>query len=145
MAAIKKGDTVRIHYTGTLSDGTVFDSSAGKDPLEFQVGVGHVIAGLDAALMGMNVGEKKVVDIASDDAYGPVREGGRQEFPRSMIPDTVPLEAGGQLQMQTQDGRVILMQVLSFDDETVVADANHPLAGKDLTFDFEVVSLLEGD
>lgn len=142
MAGIKKGDTVRIHYTGTLADGSVFDSSQGKDPLEFQVGVGHVIAGLDAALMGMTEGEKKVVDIACADAYGPVREGGRQEFARSLIPDTVPLEVGGQLQMQTQDGRVLLMQVISFDEAMVVVDANHPLAGKDLTFDFEVVSVI---
>ena len=142
MAAIKSGETVRIHYTGTLTDGTVFDSSRGREPLEFQVGVGHVIKGLDAALMGMQEGEQKVVDIPCDEAYGPVREGGRQEFPRSLIPDTVPLQEGGQLQMQTQDGRVLLMQVISFDDEKVVADANHPLAGKDLTFDFEVVSIL---
>jgi len=142
MTAIKKGDTVRIHYTGTLTDGSVFDTSQGRDPLEFQVGVGHVIAGLDAALMGMSEGDKKVVDIPCDQAYGPVRDGGRQSFERSMIPAEVPLEAGGQLQMQTQDGRVMLMQVISFDDATVEVDANHPLAGKDLTFDFEVVSVL---
>lgn len=141
MTTISKGCTVRIHYTGTLADGTVFDSSKGRDPLEFTAGVGHIIVGLDAALAGMAVGEKKVVTIASDEAYGPRRDGGRQEIKREMIPDTVPLEVGGQLQMQTKDGRVLAMQVMSFDDAMVVVDANHPLAGKDLTFDFEVVSI----
>lgn len=144
MTAIKQGDTVRIHYTGTLTDGTVFDSSAGRDPLEFQAGVGHVIKGLDAALMGMAEGDKKVVTIPSDQAYGPVREGGQQSIERSVIPDHIPLEAGGQLQMQTPDGQVLLMQVVSVADDTVVLDANHPLAGKDLTFDFEVVSVTSG-
>lgn len=143
MAEIASGDTVRIHYTGTLTDGTVFDSSEGKDPLEFQVGVGHVIKGLDDALMGMAEGARKVVDIPVENAYGAYVDGRKQSFPRSMIPDTVPLQVGGQLQMQTQDGRVIVMQVLSFDDETVEADANHPLAGKDLRFDFEVVAVLK--
>lgn len=144
MTALKSGDTVRIHYTGTLTDGSVFDSSEGREPLEFQVGVGHVIKGLDDALMGMAQGDKKVVDIPSDLAYGAYVDGRKQSFPRSMIPDTVPLQVGGQLQMQTQDGRVLVMQVLSFDDETVEADANHPLAGKDLRFDFEVVEILVG-
>ncbi len=141
MANIKKGDTVQIHYTGTLTDGTVFDSSAGKDPLEFQVGVGHVIPGLDAALIGMAVGEKKIVDIPCAQAYGDVIEGGRKELARSMIPDHIPLQPGGQLQMQTQDGQVLLMQVIDVTDETVLVDANHPLAGKDLRFDFEIVSV----
>ncbi len=141
MTAIKQGDTVAIHYTGTLTDGTVFDSSEGRDPLEFTVGVGHVIAGLDAALMGMAQGDQKVVDIPSDQAYGPVREGGRQDVPRSFFPDTVPLTEGGQVQMQTKDGQVLLMQVVTIGEETVVLDANHPLAGKDLRFDFTIVRI----
>ncbi|WP_319545230.1 peptidylprolyl isomerase [Ruegeria conchae] len=141
MTAIKDGDTVRIHYTGTLLDGKVFDSSEGRDPLEFAVGSGQIIKGLDVALPGMEVGEKKRVEIACTDAYGPINPGMRQQIPREGIPDDIPLEPGTQLQMQTPDGQALPVTVVEVDEATVTLDANHPLAGQDLVFDIEVVSI----
>ena len=141
MTAIKDGDTVRIHYTGTLLDGKVFDSSDGRDPLAFTVGSGQVIVGLDAALPGMEVGEKKRVEIPCADAYGPINPGARQQIPREGIPDDIPLEPGTQLQMQTQDGQALPVTVVDADEATVTLDANHPLAGHDLVFDIEIVSI----
>ncbi|WP_424832762.1 FKBP-type peptidyl-prolyl cis-trans isomerase [Ruegeria sp.] len=141
MTAIKQGDTVRIHYTGTLLDGKVFDSSEGRDPLEFVVGSGQIIPGLDAALPGMELGEKKKVEIACADAYGPINPGMRQEIPREGIPDDIPLEPGTQLQMQTPEGQAIPVTVVGANEATVTLDANHPLAGQDLVFDFEIVAI----
>ncbi|KIC41183.1 peptidylprolyl isomerase [Ruegeria sp. ANG-R] len=141
MTAIKQGDTVRIHYTGTLLDGKVFDSSDGRDPLEFAVGSGQIIKGLDAALPGMEVGEKKRVEIDCVDAYGPINPGMRQQIPREGIPDDIPLEPGTQLQMQTPDGQALPVTVVEADEATVTLDANHPLAGQDLIFDIEIVSI----
>ena len=141
MTAIKDGDTVRIHYTGTLLDGTVFDSSDGRDPLEFVVGSGQIIPGLDVALPGMTEGEKKKVNIACADAYGPLNPALRQGVPRDAIPEDIPLEVGLQLQMQTPQGQPMPVMVVEVGEEEVMLDANHPLAGKDLIFDFEVVSI----
>ncbi len=141
MTAIKEGDTVRIHYTGTLLDGKVFDSSEGRDPLEFAVGSGQIIPGLDAALSGMEIGEKKRVEIDCVDAYGPINPGMRQQIPREGIPDDIPLEPGTQLQMQTPDGQALPVTVVEVDEATVTLDANHPLAGQDLVFDIEIVSI----
>ncbi len=141
MTAIKQGDTVRIHYTGTLLDGKVFDSSEGRDPLEFAVGSGQIIPGLDAALPGMEIGEKKRVEIDCVDAYGPINPGMRQQIPREGIPDDIPLEPGTQLQMQTPDGQALPVTVVEVDEATVTLDANHPLAGQDLVFEIEIVSI----
>lgn len=141
MAAVKDGDTVNIHYTGTLLDGTVFDSSDGRDPLEFVVGSGQVIPGLDVALPGMERGEKKSVSIACTDAYGPINPALRQAVPRESIPEELPLELGLQLQMQTPQGQPLPVTVVAISDAEVMLDANHPLAGQDLKFDFEVVSI----
>lgn len=141
MSQIKQGDTVRIHYTGTLKDGTTFDSSEGRDPLEFVVGSGQIIPGLDAALPGMTTGENKRVEIDCQDAYGPIQPGARQAIPREGIPDDIPLEIGIQLQMQAPDGTVLPVTVVELDEATVTLDANHPLAGKDLIFEFEIVSI----
>lgn len=141
MTQVKSGDTVAIHYTGTLLDGSVFDSSEGREPLDFEVGAGHVIPGLDVALPGMTVGEKKVVKIACADAYGPLNPEMRQAVPREGIPDDIPLEVGTQLQMQTPDGQALPVMVVEVSEATVTLDANHPLAGKDLQFDFEVVKI----
>ncbi len=141
MTAIKQGDTVRIHYTGTLLGGKVFDSSEGRDPLEFAVGSGQIIPGLDAALPGMEIGEKKRVEIDCVDAYGPINPGMRQQIPREGIPDDIPLEPGTQLQMQTPDGQALPVTVVEVDEATVTLDANHPLAGQDLVFDIEIVSI----
>lgn len=141
MTTIKQGDTVRIHYTGTLLDGKVFDSSEGRDPLEFAVGSGQIISGLDTALPGMEVGEKKRVEVPCVEAYGPINPGARQQIPREGIPDDIPLEPGTQLQMQTPDGQALPVTVVEVDEATVTLDANHPLAGQDLIFDIEIVSI----
>tara|TARA_R110002074_G_scaffold117644_1_gene249795 strand:- start:2807 stop:3868 length:1062 start_codon:yes stop_codon:yes gene_type:complete len=141
MAEVKSGDTVAIHYTGTLLDGTTFDSSEGRDPLEFVVGSGQIIPGLDVALPGMEVGEKKVVKIACTEAYGPLNPEMRQAVPREGIPADIPLEVGTQLQMQTPDGQAMPVMVVEVDEATVTLDANHPLAGKDLQFDIELVKI----
>lgn len=141
MTAAKAGDTVRIHYTGTLSDGTTFDSSEGRDPLEFTVGSGQIIPGLDKAMPGMEVGEKKTVTIPCDEAYGPVNPEARQTIDRAQVPDHIPLDPGTALQVQDQSGRAMAVTVAEVTDTTVVLDANHPLAGKDLTFDVELVEI----
>lgn len=141
MTQVKTGDTVRIHYTGTLNDGTTFDSSTGRDPLEFQVGSGQIIPGLDKAMPGMTVGEKKTVEVASEEAYGPVHPEARQTVPRAEIPDNIPLDLGTPLQMQTPTGQVVQVTVAEVTETEVTLDANHPLAGKDLTFAIELVEI----
>ncbi|WP_425040817.1 FKBP-type peptidyl-prolyl cis-trans isomerase [Primorskyibacter sp. S187A] len=141
MTQAKAGDTVRIHYTGTLDDGTTFDSSDGREPLEFVVGSGQIIPGLDTAIPGMVVGDKKTVQIECADAYGPLNPGARQAVPRSEIPDHIPTEPGTQLQMQGPDGQAIPVMVVDANDTEVVLDANHPLAGKDLTFAIEMMGI----
>jgi peptidylprolyl isomerase len=141
MTQAKQGDTVRIHYTGTLLDGSVFDSSDGRDPLEFTVGSGQIIPGLDKAIPGLAVGDKKKVEIPCLEAYGPIEPSARQAIPREGIPDEIPLEIGIQLQMQSPEGQVIPVTVVELDDATVTLDANHPLAGQDLIFDIEIVSI----
>ncbi len=141
MSEVKSGDTVRIHYTGSLTDGTVFDSSEGRDPLEFAVGSGQVIKGMDAGLEGMTVGEKKTLNIPCQEAYGPINPAARQSIPREGIPADIPLEIGTQLQMQSPDGQVLPVTVVEVEEETVTLDANHFLAGKDLVFEVELVSI----
>lgn len=141
MTEVKAGDTVAIHYTGTLLDGTTFDSSDGRDPLEFVVGSGQIIPGLDVALPGMTVGEKKNVQIACDQAYGPINPEMRQAVPREGIPADIPLEIGTPLQVQTPTGQTMTVMVVEVDDATVTIDGNHPLAGQDLTFDIELMKI----
>ena len=141
MSEVKNGDTVRIHYTGTLTDGAVFDSSEGRDPLDFTVGAGQVIVGMDEEMPGMKVGEKKTLNIPCLKAYGAINPGARQAIPREGIPDDVPLEIGTQLQMSTPDGQALPVTVVEVDEATVTLDANHPLAGKDLVFEIELVSI----
>jgi peptidylprolyl isomerase len=141
MTQAKSGDTVRIHYTGTLADGSVFDSSEGRDPLEFQLGSGQVIPGFDTGVTGMAVGEKKTIHIPCADAYGEVNPQAMQAVPRADIPDHIPLDLGTQLQMQAPNGQVVMVTVAEVTEETVTLDANHPLAGKDLTFALELVEI----
>jgi peptidylprolyl isomerase len=141
MSEVITGATVRIHYTGTLEDGSVFDSSQGRDPLEFTVGSGMIIPGLDKALPGMKVGETKKVTIAPEEAYGPRQEEALLEVPRSDIPTEIPLEVGLQLQMSGPQGQPMPVTVTEMTDETVTLDANHALAGQTLIFDFEIVSV----
>lgn len=141
MAQIKQGDTVRVHYTGKLNDGTVFDSSVGSEPLEFTVGSGQLIPGFEKAVTGMSAGEKTTAQIPSDEAYGPHSAEGLIEVPRSNIPTDIQLEIGQQLQMQTHDGRPVPVRVVAIEDASITVDANHPLAGQDLTFEIEVVGI----
>ena len=141
MTQAKPGDTLHIHYKGTLDDGRVFDSSEGRDPLTFQLGSGQIIPGLDSAIPGMTVGEAKTVEVACEEAYGPVNPEARQAIPREGIPDDIPLDIGTRLQMQTPEGQAVPVTVVAVDDATVTLDANHPLAGEDLTFNIELVKI----
>lgn len=141
MTQVKTGDTVRIHYTGTLSDGTEFGNTRGKEPMEFQVGSGEVPKGLDEALPGMAVGESKLVELPAERAFGEVRSDALHEVPRSQIPDNIPLDIGTRLRMQSADGNVVPVTVAGVDEQKVTLDENHPLAGKDLSFDIELVSI----
>lgn len=142
MTQVKAGDTVRIHYTGTLSDGTVFDSSEGRDPLEFTVGAGQIIAGLDSAMHGMAVGEAKTVEVPAAEAYGAHDPARMQDFPRARVPDEIPLEVGAALALRGPDGKSLQVRVAEVTDDVVVLDANHPLAGKDLSFAVELVEIV---
>jgi peptidylprolyl isomerase len=143
MTQVKPGDTVRIHYTGTLADGSTFDSSAGRDPLEFTVGSGQIIPGLDIALPGMAVGDKKVVEVPCAQAYGEADPNARQAVPRGEIPADIPLDLGTQLQVQTPTGQVMQVVVAEVTDTEVTLDANHPLAGRDLTFAIELMDIVQ--
>ena len=139
MAQVKKGDTVKVHYHGTLSDGSIFDSSTGREPLEFEVGSGMVIAGFDEGVTGMAIGEKRTVNIIADEAYGPVQQDMIMEFPKTQFPPDMVPEIGLQLSMSNNEGQQFPVTIIDVKDEVVVLDANHPLAGKDLTFDLELV------
>jgi peptidylprolyl isomerase len=141
MTQVKPGDTVRIHYKGTLPDGATFDSSEGRDPLEFVVGSGQIIPGLDTALPGMSVGDTKTVEVPADQAYGQPDPNARQAVPRAEIPDDIPLDLGTQLQVQTPQGQVMPVTVVEVTESEVTLDANHPLAGRDLIFDIELVAI----
>jgi peptidylprolyl isomerase len=142
MPDARSGDTVRIHYTGTLSDGSTFDSSQGREPLEFTVGSGEIIPGLDRAIEGMSVGETKTVTVPAADAYGDHNPDGVQSIPRDEVPDHIPLDLGSQLQVQTMDGQTLPVTVTEVTAEAITLDANHPLAGKDLTFEVELVEIV---
>jgi len=141
MSQAKSGDKVKIHYAGTLEDGTEFDSSAGREPLAFELGTGQVIPGFDQAVDGMTVGEKKTVTIAPADAYGERYETIIQQVPKTTLPDDMTVEIGMQLQSQGEDGQVMSFLVTEIADDTITVDGNHPLAGKALTFDIELVEI----
>ena len=142
MAQAKNGDTVKIHYTGKLEDGTVFDSSDGRDPLEFTLGEGQVIPGFEEAVLGMTANDSKTMTIPSDNAYGPRREEMVVEVDRDQFPPDVAPEVGQQLQMQRPDGQKMVVAVAEVSESTVTLDANHPLAGKDLTFEIKLVEIV---
>ena len=141
MAQAKAGDRVRVHYTGMFDDGTEFDSSVDRDPLEFTVGTGSVIAGFDQAVLGMTPGDSKTVRILVNEAYGPHDETMVREIERSSLPNDIALEEGMQLQATGSHGTVVFT-VTGFSEEMVTLDANHPLAGHDLTFDIELIEIL---
>jgi peptidylprolyl isomerase len=140
MSQAKPGDTVRIHYTGTLHDGSEFDSSRDRDPLAFTVGAGEVIPGFDAAVTGMSVGESKTVTIPAAEAYGEPRPELVVHVPRAQIPPQITPREGQRLQLGRGD-QAMMVVVLEVSDEEVVLDGNHPLAGQDLTFALELVEV----
>lgn len=141
VAEASKGSTVKIHYEGRLDDGTVFDSSEGRDPLSFTLGEGRVIPGFEDAVEGMSPGDAKTTTIPADQAYGERRDDLLLSVGRDQLPDDLEPEVGDPLQMRTQDGRVVQVMVARAEEEEVLLDANHPLAGKDLTFEIEVVEV----
>jgi len=142
MSAAKSGDTVRIHYTGTLDDGTEFDSSSGRDPLEFSLGGGQVIPGFDAAVTGMSVGENKSVTITPENAYGERHDQLVQQVSRDALPEDMEPAVGMQLQSQSPDGQVMNLVITEVVEDAITVDANHPLAGFALTFAIELVEIV---
>ncbi len=141
MQQVQKGDTVNVHYHGRLNDGTTFDSSEGREPLKFTAGSGQVIKGFDDAVMDMKPGDKKTVNIPVHEAYGERRDDMMMEYPKSDFPAEMAPEVGMELQMGDDAGNVFPVVIVEVGDEVVVLDANHPLAGKDLTFEIELVSI----
>ena len=137
----KRGDTVHVHYTGTLDDGTQFDSSVGSEPIVFTIGAGQVIPGFEDAIEGMSAGDKKTEHIPADNAYGAHREELVFTVSREQMPDGAEVEVGDMLRVGFPDGSNAAVQVAAMDDDSVTLDANHPLAGKDLTFELELVSI----
>lgn len=143
MAQVKNGDKVAINYTGRLLDGTIFDSSQGKDPLAFTIGSGQVIPGFEEAVMGMSLGESKTVNIPVEKAYGPRNEEMVINIPLSQVPSDINPEVGMQLQLMNESNQPIVVRVVEVTDEHVSLDANPPLAGKELVFEIELVTVNE--
>lgn len=141
MAQSKKGDTIKVHYKGTLDDGEVFDSSDGNDPLEVKLGSGAVIPGFDAALTGMEVGEKKTVTIPYPDAYGPHNAEMVMQVPVDQIPENMSPEIGDKMEVGGAAGEVMTVIVLDITEEFIILDANPPLAGQNLTFALELIAI----
>lgn len=141
MQEVKNGDKVRVHYHGKLTDGSTFDSSEGRDPLEFTVGTGQVIKGFDDALEGMKVGDKKTVHIHVDNAYGQRNDDMMMEYPKSDFPADMTPEVGMELHMSDASGNVFPVVIAEVKDDVVLLDANHPLAGQDLVFEIELVAI----
>lgn len=142
MAQVEDGNTVKVHYTGKFEDGTVFDTSADRDPLEFTIGRGQLIPGFEQAVIGMSPGESKTVNIPADEAYGQHNAEMLTEVDRSQFPADLNPEVGQQLQLNRSDGQTVVVTVASVSESTVTLDANHPLAGKDLIFDIQLVEIL---
>lgn len=145
MSTAAAGNTVRVHYTGTLTDGTVFDSSAGRDPLQFTIGSHEVIPGFESGVTGMALNEKKRLNIAAADAYGERRDDLLFNFPRTELPAGFEPRQGQQLQMRNEKDFSFMVTVSEISDDHLVLDANHPLAGKDLTFDIELVEIVDNN
>ncbi|MEI6165887.1 MAG: peptidylprolyl isomerase [bacterium] len=141
MTQAKAGQQVKVHYTGKLNDGTVFDSSINGDPLTFTLGSGQVIAGFDSGVTGMAINETRTVNIPAVDAYGPYQEGMVVELPKTEIPAHLALKPGQRVQLKTPQG-MITVNVVAETETTITLDGNHPLAGKDLTFDLQLVEIL---
>ena len=143
MQQVKQGDVVKVHYTGKLASGEQFDSSAGREPLEFTVGAGHMIKGFDAALPGMLRGDKKTINITPAEGYGERSEEAIIEFPKENVPADMILEPGMPLTLSNQAGQPVPAIVVEVKDDIIVLDANHFLAGQELIFDIELVEIAE--
>ena len=142
MAQAQNGDTIAVQYTGKLDDGTVFDSSVGKDPLQFTIGTGTVIPGFENAVVGMGTGDSKTVVIPAEEAYGEHNPDLVMVFDREQIPPELPVEVGQQLQLHQDNGNAVPVVVTDMSASEVTLDANHPLAGEDLTFDIQLVAII---
>jgi len=142
MTAAKKGDTVNVHYTGTLSDNTEFDSSRGGEPLEFTIGENMVIAGFENGVVGMEVGESRKVSISAEDAYGPYNKDLVAVVPRAQVPPDLELSLGMVLQVRSPEGGIARAIVRDITETDVTLDLNHPLAGQDLIFEIELVKIV---
>lgn len=143
MRQAQKGDKVKVHYHGKLTDGSTFDSSEGREPLEFTLGSGQVIPGFDNGVAGLAVGEKKTITIPVEDAYGPANDEMIIEFPKTQFPADMNPEVGMTLNMRNDQGQAFPVVVKEIKEDSVVLDANHPLAGKDLIFDLELVDIVD--
>jgi FKBP-type peptidyl-prolyl cis-trans isomerase 2 len=141
MQQVKAGDQVKVHYTGKLTTGEEFDSSTGREPLAFTVGAGQMIKGFDDAMPGMTIGEKKTISIAPEDAYGPRSEEAIIQFPKENVPGDMKIEAGMTLTLTNQMGQPVPVVVVEVQEEVIVLDANHFLAGQTLVFDIELVEI----
>lgn len=142
MSKVKDGDTVKVHYTGKLEDGSVFDSSVERDPLEITLGEGKLIPGFEKAVVGLEVGDKTTANIESADAYGDRREDLELSIERNQLPEDIEPQVGMQLQLNQPNGQPVPVQITKVEEENIMIDANHPLAGKDLTFDIELVDIV---
>ena len=142
MAEAITSDTVRVHYTGRLEDGTVFDSSLQREPLEFTLGEGQVIPGFETGVMGMAPGESKTIEIDAENAYGPYRDDMLLAVDRGQFPENIEPAVGQRLQIRQPDGETMLVTVSEVGDSQVTLDANHPLAGKSLIFDVQLVEIV---
>ncbi len=141
MSQVKQNDTVKVHYTGKLADGQVFDSSLEREPIEFTMGQGQLIPGFEKGLLDMKVNEKKTINIPAEEAYGSPREELIQEVEKSRLPEEIKPEPGMGLVSKSPDGKEVNLVVKEVKEESIVVDGNHPLAGKDLIFDLEVVEI----
>ena len=142
MTSAKEGDTVKVHYTGSFDDGTVFDTSEGKDPLTFRIGAGDVIPGFDNAVVGMAAGDNKKIEVPMDDAYGPHHDELVLTIEREQLPmESDPVE-GMMLQAHLKDGQTVMVQITGITDDSITLDANHPLAGRDLTFQITLMEIV---
>ena len=141
MSKVKDGDTVKVHYKGTLKDGSVFDTSENREPLEFTLGEGQLIPGFEKAVVGLTTGDTTSVDIPSGEAYGEVREDLIINVPKEQLPDEVEPQVGMQLQLNQPNGQPVPVRITEVGDAELTLDANHPLAGEDLKFDIELVEV----
>jgi peptidylprolyl isomerase len=142
MEQAKNGNTVKVHYTGKLDDDTIFQTSTGREPLEFTIGEERIIPALEQAVVGMSPGESKSIEIMAEEAFGPYREDLVRTLDRSQLPEEVELEIGKKLNLSETEGREIAVTVTDVSESSVTLDANHPLAGEDLVFDIELVEIV---